>query len=328
MTRTQGLTTGQGVCYGAPMEDITKRPGIVKGAPSTRNGRTPEPEFEVVLVTPEMAREWLLSNTHNRPIKKRSVQIYAAAIKRGEWKLSNDAIGFDYNGVLINGQNRLQAVVEAGLPAQFLVGRNLDPETQEVMDTGNRRTLSDQLSLRGESNVHRLASVIRWAFLYDRYINTDAPMDNRYMTPTLQQLLAFHADHKSRLAIATSEGDRVRRKFPDAPAATSGVGWFIFHELNWEDCQDFFHKLGLGASLEEDNPIFVLRRWLINSGSGRTGGNENRTAHRSLKRDKPSPDMVLAVTIKAWNAYRDGKRIENLAWRAGGKRPEPFPVAR
>lgn len=288
------------------MEDIVTQTAV-------RNGRTPTPHFEVVQVTPALAAEWLEHNTHNRPVKWRSVKQYAGAIRRGEWKLNGDSIRFDYNGVLIDGQNRLWAIVEADTPVTTLVGTGLEPEAQDTIDIGARRSLADTLVLMKEVNAHRTASVIRWCWLWERHLSTGAPVDHRHEPPTLQQLVAFFKSRRSRIVTAVSEGERLHRKFKAAPSAMVGVGWYIFHEMNWEDCQDFYFKLGKGASLEEDNPIFVLRRWFMN---------------QHERRERARPDVVLAILVKAWNLYRDGGRIQHLRWVGGGATPEQFPVAR
>lgn len=310
------LTASQGVCYGAPMEDITDAPkGITRGAPSATNGRHPDPEFEVMLVTPAQAKEWVDNhNTHNRPVKWKSVKQYAGAMRRGEWKLNGDAIRFDYNGVLIDGQNRLHAIVDADTPITSLVVTGLEPEAQNTMDMGARRSLADALALMKESQTSRLAGVIRWGYIYDRHLNTDAPMDSRFEAPTLQQLLAYFEANRSKIVVAVREGEKVYDKFRAISPTAAATAWFLFHELGWEDCQDFFYKLSLGASLEEDNPIFALRRWLLNN--------------QELKHRRARPELVLAVIIKAWNFYRDGKRVELLRFVGGGSAPEKFPVAR
>lgn len=291
------------------------RPDVISaGAPSTKNGRTPKPDFRLMLVTPDLAREWLEHNSHNRPVKWRSVRQYAGAMRRGEWLLNGDSIRFDRNGVLIDGQNRLYAIIEAEMPIETLVGTGLEPETQDTMDTGAKRTLADSLVLRGATDATKLAVVTRWGFLWERHLATQQPMDHRADPPTNQQLISFYDHRKSRLTTALREGNRINGKFRPISGSVAGVGWYIFHELQWEDCQDFFYKLGLGASLAEDNPIFVLRRWLQNN--------------HEKPHDKARLEVVLAVVIKAWNAYRDGTHPEYFKWVGGGSSPERFPIAR
>ena len=61
------------------------------------------------LVTPEMAREWLTHNTHNRPVSRQYVEKYARDMRAGRWHYTNQGIGFDVNGVMTDGQHRLLA---------------------------------------------------------------------------------------------------------------------------------------------------------------------------------------------------------------------------
>ena len=61
------------------------------------------------LVMPEMAREWLTHNTHNRPVSRQTVEQYARDMKAGRWYYTNQGIGFDVNGVMTDGQHRLLA---------------------------------------------------------------------------------------------------------------------------------------------------------------------------------------------------------------------------
>ena len=79
---------------------------------------------QVIYVTPEMASQWLRSNTANRKPSQAAVKRWAEIMKAHSWKLCSDAIAFDVNGVLINGQYRLMAVIESGMTQPFLVAYN------------------------------------------------------------------------------------------------------------------------------------------------------------------------------------------------------------
>jgi hypothetical protein len=41
----------------------------------------------------------------------------------------------------------------------------------------------------------------------------------------------------------------------------------------------------------------------------------------------PDARRSWAIAIKAWNAWREGKTLQTLGWRAEGRRAEPFPEA-
>ena len=38
-------------------------------------------------------------------------------------------------------------------------------------------------------------------------------------------------------------------------------------------------------------------------------------------------EAVVAIAIKSWNAWREGKTLQTLSWRAEGRGAEPFPEA-
>ena len=38
-------------------------------------------------------------------------------------------------------------------------------------------------------------------------------------------------------------------------------------------------------------------------------------------------EALVTIAIKAWNAWREGKTLQALTWRAEGRRAEPFPEA-
>src|SRR6516225_3546597 len=102
------------------------------------------------LVTPEKARAWLDLNHRNRTLSAGSVARLAAAMRRGEWMPdSTDAIGIDLDGGVINGQHRLQAVIESGIEIEMLVVTGVRPEVIKVIDQGRGRTFNQWLAMDG-----------------------------------------------------------------------------------------------------------------------------------------------------------------------------------
>lgn len=101
------------------------------------------PTFQPVDVTPAMAKEFLKKNNANRTVRTRTVSALASAIQRGEWKLSHQAIAFDPDGNLLDGQHRLLAIVESGRTVPCLLALNADPNTFDVLDIGVRRNNAD-----------------------------------------------------------------------------------------------------------------------------------------------------------------------------------------
>jgi hypothetical protein len=113
------------------------------------------PRAKLVTVTPEIAVEWLERNKNNRDVRDRVVERYAREMRTGGWGLSDQAISFsveDEKGerVLLNGQHRLFAIVEANVPIQSFVVWDLPHESQQIMDIGCFRTADERFTLRGD----------------------------------------------------------------------------------------------------------------------------------------------------------------------------------
>lgn len=103
---------------------------------------------DVVNLSPSQAKEILKRNTNNRKLSSKTVSNLQKQMINGEFKLSNDAITFDSDGVLTNGQHRLTALALSEGKVEsvpFLFG--FDVQQFMGMDTGRRRTVQDNYTL-------------------------------------------------------------------------------------------------------------------------------------------------------------------------------------
>jgi hypothetical protein len=119
---------------------------IAAACPDDRN----VPYSRVMDVTPESAFRWLEGNTHNRPINQAHVDSLARDMKAGRWQLTHQGIAFDTTGLLIDGQHRLCAVIDANMTITMRVFFNEPPENRRVLDSGRQRSNLDILSLTGQ----------------------------------------------------------------------------------------------------------------------------------------------------------------------------------
>lgn len=78
-------------------------------------------------ITPEEALAYLSHNAQHRPIKQKKVDAYIQEMVDGKWQLNGKSITFDSNGRLLNGQHRLTACSQSGVPLTILVVRGVDP---------------------------------------------------------------------------------------------------------------------------------------------------------------------------------------------------------
>ncbi len=104
------------------------------------------PTHKWELITPEMAREYLDLNVNmNRPWSPALVERYAQDILDGRWHSTapTTPIAFDWECNLINGQNRLRAIIKSNTPVLMPVECGHDPESYAFIDQGKNRDAAD-----------------------------------------------------------------------------------------------------------------------------------------------------------------------------------------
>ncbi|WP_259086960.1 hypothetical protein [Salinibacter ruber] len=85
----------------------------------------------------------------------------------GKWITSPDAIAFDSEGRLINGQHRLQAAVQADEPIEdALVASGLPTSAFKIADMGAKRTAADVLRIEGFRHPQELGAVMKLLVLW------------------------------------------------------------------------------------------------------------------------------------------------------------------
>jgi len=105
-----------------------------------------------VEIPPDLAKSIMAhNNISNRNISLRNVEHLAAQIRNGSWYENPQPVVFSVCGRLLNGQHRLQAIVQADMPTKMAIVLDADPATYEVMDTGNKRSLADVAGMHRET---------------------------------------------------------------------------------------------------------------------------------------------------------------------------------
>jgi hypothetical protein len=127
--------------------------------------------IELETITPQMAADWLKkNNTKNRRLRQAWVDKMARDIKAGAFLTTHQGIAFDGNGVLLDGQHRLAAIVKSGKALTIIVVRGV-PSLQRVngthlnawnaIDQGRARQAGEVLQMQGLKNGMKLAAVVR-----------------------------------------------------------------------------------------------------------------------------------------------------------------------
>jgi hypothetical protein len=256
-------------------------------------------------ITPSGAAVLLEANGRNRNMRMHHVAQLADAMKRGEWEVNGETIKIALDGTLIDGQHRLQAVVESGVSIDTIVMRELPRSAQDTVDTGRRRRLADVLAIEGYSDTHALAAALTHLHRYVEGRRIDSHSDS----PSVQQALDLLRERPE-----ISESIASARKVTKSVGGPIGVFsalHCVFAEVDSDKGHEFFERLADGANLALGDPVLHLRNQLARP--------------RQDRNFSQSPYVVAALTIKAFNLRRADRKIDVLSFRANERFPTIDP---
>ena len=267
----------------------------------------------IVLLTPEIALGWLKRNSLNRSFSRDTAKVLSSEMRNGYWKENGEAIMFDRAGVLIDGQHRLQAVLDSGYEYLVPVITGIEAETRPTVDTGKKRSGAANLQMAGEKNSTILASAL---MLWRGY----AARDVRAMTHPAQgeperrtsiPRIMEYVDEVPGIREAVTESMSLRaagqgRAF--VPASEAALVWLAIVESGASKSRatEFLGCVLSGFNLTEDSPIVGLRRRLLEG---------LRPGLRMDKRER------LALVLKTWQLWSTGRTRKVIVWSPS----EPFP---
>lgn len=273
------------------------------------------PSARIITLTPEFAAELLDRNPRNRRYSRANYSTIKRGIERGEWELNGEAIKMAVDGYMLDGQHRCRAVIETGTPIETFLIEGLPASTQDTMDTGKSRSLGDILTIRGEKNATRLASIITKVYTARRYGIRAAASGGHTTAATIRERLDWFERDPQWIRDLLGPARAVQQKAKYPGAALVAALMVTFDGIDPDDSEFFWSRMEDGLHLDsESHPIYVLRAALKTLADNVRGERNER--------------YLAAITIKAWNAFRAGDEIRQLRYRPGGAKPEPFPEPR
>jgi hypothetical protein len=261
-------------------------------------------KVRAAMVTPEMAESMLTDRGPNRHVAASVINKYARDMTAGRWRLNGQTIKLSADGRLLDGQHRLEAAKKAKRAFPAIIVEGLADEILGSLDIGRRRAMSDVLRERGESNTIILASALRWLWMIQNNVVLAANS-----SPTNGELLEILGEYPG-------VRDSQKRVLAIRDIMGSGIAAALhrtFAEKNGEQADEFFDRIIDGVNLSESSPVRHLRERLIRT----------RASHRVRLAEAER----VAITIKAWNAYRDNRPVQLLVWRNRGAAREALPAA-
>lgn len=220
------------------------------------------PTCSYISVTPEQARSWLEKPAKNRKLSQRRVGLYAAAMKRGDWLLTNQGIAIDEFGQLIDGQHRLSAVAEADVPVELLVIRAAPNKSQLVLDQGLKRLPHDQVGLREGWEVTPMHMAVAKSMVSS--IGGAGENERRAMVADIQLMDRFYVRHHKAVEFAVAQfASRQKVKGVTIAPVLAPVAR-AHYTVDPNRLTRFCEVVATGmADRKGDGPAVVLRNWLL-----------------------------------------------------------------
>jgi len=263
------------------------------------SARLNETRIEFVVVTPEIASEWLSNvidekkcSHRQRKIKPRVVDKYSLDMKAGDWIVNGETIKFDKKGQLTDGQHRLIACVDAGVSFGSYVIWDVPTESFFTIDTGSARSNRDIFTMSGYNNAGILATATSFVWKYkNKKLHTNS-------VPSPSQAFSVLQEHGG-LYSSVAHICSCAKKSMLLPIGSAAGMHYIFSETDSEKADMFFELVYSGEGLHGKSPILLLRNRLINE----------RVSKTKMKFiDK------IALIIVAWNNYVSNQDIGVLRW--------------
>ena len=271
------------------------------------NGSTSQVSTTRELITPEVAHLYLQSNTANRPLSESNIRLLAAAIRRGEWQLTHQGIAFDQDGVLLDGQHRLLAVVESGVAVEMMVTRGLSSESFAAMDINRRRTAGQAVTMLGGALAGKNGNLqAATARLWHCWVNGLPVKGAASLVTPMQILEILEAHPRMRRSIDFAKSHS--GKMDMAPAAFA-VSMYLTQGFDPSMDDPWLFGILTGVNLGQGDPRLTLRHVMFNRKAKRLGG------------EFDALEQVNAY-VKARNAFITGGSFKQF--RLGGARPTPI----
>lgn len=265
-------------------------------------------------VGPELAAEFLTKNTMNRPTNAEYIAGLVTQMRNGNWHETGESISFAEDGTLLNGQNRLNAIILSGTTQKLLIVEGVDKAAFKYMDTGKTRSAADVVHIAGFKSSSHLASIAKTFMIYERdvlsLIAAGAGHVNKVRYGlTNQDILSYVTEHHEFIMEAFKLANSCYYK---GRFLTVNEWALLYHVLSKKDklqATAFLNAVAAGNTLKEGSFMLRLRNLL----------SEAKMSGRPYV-----PKVRLAMVFKAWNLYRTGRSKGSVKFEAGEEMPKPI----
>ena len=255
--------------------------------------------IETRLVTPEMAEAWLNTlNDQNRKIQRSHVEMIVRDIRDGNWMVNAQPICFtgdpdstdpDNKCRLLNGQHRLEACKQAGIPIEIPIAKNVPEAAFATYDIHAKKTHKGAESgARTDDRVLKAAAKIQW--------RRDQGHPSTYkLTPSASEIVRTINAHPH-LADGFARARRMKA------FGSAGVMTYLIYMITQEHKEigeQFLDDLETGEGLKRENPVIKARTNAI----GQRGKRNRKETIKDLEAAWKEYKRYKGILVEEENPY-------------------------
>lgn len=264
-------------------------------------------QVERLTILPAEADAMLVNMVPNRLVVASKVAPIKRDLATGSWRINGQTVKFDTRGRLCDGQHRLTACSQSGVPLDTLVVRGLPDSAFATLDFQATRSFKDYLEARNIANASHLAAALRLVW------GADLPNPGSSLSPSNSELEACLEAHAGILAHGSCWSAMSDVMQPSVAIASR----YLCDRVDAASAAAFFDKLREGDDLSKENPIRHARNHIM-----------KHRVHKDRKRASGGHAEAmrsLALVINTWLSWRRDDKLSNvkpLLWDFG---TGPFP---
>lgn len=272
---------------------------------------TPEITAYLVGVDYEWAANALENQKRNRPLKQSKVKHLAKIIQAGKWVLNGESIVLDQDGILIDGQHRLAALIHAvdklGLDREktvidAVVVNGVSSDAFHTIDQGEKRSLSDVVAISDYPHAPELAVALRLLAirLAGKKVSGAGKMDHADNLSLLREHenLASWVEYVSELNPDDENMTWLRPQSLVSVGYLSTISYLASLDYETDKVENAVKNLVDLDHTDKDCPMVQLRKVLL--------------ANRSDKDGKLKRDTIVGILVKAMKAYLEGGKLTSM----------------
>jgi hypothetical protein len=266
------------------------------------------------VITPDEARAILaMRNTFNRRPKKLLVERMAKDMANGHWLPGTaEFIKFDNEEHLIDGQNRLLAIIQCGQPQKLYVAQELDTDVRKHIDQGKARSAADVLLFHANPQCDRgiLAAMLRALDAWETGWLTSAGQKTSRYNISPSDICAVYDAHTDAVESVNWSGS-VPAYVRTIPRSARAFTHYVTTTVDSAAAERFWRGVVDQQTNGVGDPRLAMMEFF--SKVDQAALTARRTGHRP---DRAAASKVTGIyaygVFEAWNLWRRGKTCKGI----------------